>query len=245
MDRFLKVFVLSCFCGIFHMNSFAQYNANTGVYQRKNAPTDKISNQNKTTSSQSAGIRSVYEEGSQTTTRNTPQNNSNSTTPAQRAYNRRSVSGEAIPNNVQRRATTTSTTRTRNAGNEPYQIKNAPITNGEETMVDAYKNAKTLNFDALSESGRATRRNTQTARRSTSYYRNHYSNSIKVYNQRGQQVSPTISNLNRSVIIVPRTGLTVTGIVTSDDPGRSITIKDNEGKSISFQYSEMDALVNI
>lgn len=111
-----------------------------------------------------------------------------------------------------------------NAANSDYAYK----------KVDSKRN---LNFGNLQE--------TNKGRRSNSYYTNYYGDAIKIYNQRGQRISPSISSINRTVIIVPRQGITVTGIVTLDDPGRSITIKDPDGQNLTFQYTDMDALVNI
>lgn len=98
---------------------------------------------------------------------------------------------------------------------------------------------RTISFNDMKEGNR------NRTRRSNSFTNYYGDSSLKVYDQRGRQISPTTSQKDRTVIIIPRSGKAVTGLVTADDPGRTITIKDPSGASVSYAYSEMDALVNI
>ena len=276
MSKLSKTFLLFCICSFYTLNAFSQYDPNTSVFKRKKGPTASASTPPNTKSKPSddiyknAGIRTaIYEEAAAEEIINnnkvdnpghnlkrTSTNKSTFTQKTAPEYNNKaSQETRNTTSFTPSRKSTIPQAQSKSPNNSPYQVKRANMKSETgNTQSGAYQNAKTLNFDVLSEGNKKSSPNnststsrpyTPTQRRSTSYYSNYYNNSVKIYNQRGQQVSANHSNTNRNVIIVPRQGLTVTGIVTSDDPGRTITIKDNQGKSISYQYTDMDALVNI
>lgn len=161
--------------------------------------------------------------------------------------NQKSASGYSSGLNTQRSTSTRPKSTETYAGYERRSAGDPGKMSGSNRTVispsQRGNSARSINFSGMKEGN--TNYNSNRTRRSSSYATYYGDSSLKVYDQRGRRVSPTTSNKNRTVIIVPRTGKTVTGLVTSDDPGRTITIKDPSGASISFSYSDMDALVNI
>ena len=259
MNKLIKTFLLFCLCSSFGLNAFSQYNQNTNVFKRKKSPAATSTSNTKSGPSQDiyknkkVDIAINEEQEAMDIIKRDPQNNPGHTLNSDKpsytpSTNRRQ---QASTPNQQTSRTSSQQVQRKSSTAHPFKTKR-PKTGqaSQNTKSGAYINTKSLNFDALNEGGKATTttKNNFTPpsqRRSTSYYSGHYNNSVKVYNQRGERVSASYSNVNRSVIIVPKQGLTVTGIVTSDDPGRSITIKDNQQKSMTYQYTDMDALVNI
>lgn len=255
MSKLIKTFLLFCLCGSYGLNAFSQYNQNTNVFKRKKSPTTSGTSNIKSTPSpdiyKSARVDIAIDEEKEDMdiikrdSKNNPGHSLNTQpnyTPTVKRKQQITTTNQQTSRNSSQQFQKKSST------NHPFQTKRAR-TGSSNTTSGAYVNTKSLDFNALNEGGKATttksRNYTPTQRRSTSYYSGHYNNSVKIYNQRGERVSANYSNVNRSVIIVPKQGLTVTGIVTSDDPGRSITIKDNQQKSMTYQYTDMDALVNI
>lgn len=71
------------------------------------------------------------------------------------------------------------------------------------------------------------------------------STGLKVYGNRGERLAAETPQKDRSVIVMPKRGRSVAGVVIQDDPGRSIIVQSTSGIQSTYRYGEIDALVNL
>lgn len=71
------------------------------------------------------------------------------------------------------------------------------------------------------------------------------STGLKVYGSRGERLTAEATKMDRSVIVMPKRGRSVAGIVVQDEPGKSIIVQSSTGTQSTYRYGEIDALVNL
>lgn len=88
---------------------------------------------------------------------------------------------------------------------------------------------------------------TAPARRSTASVRGGVpaSTGLKMYGSRGERLTANTSQLNRTVIVMPKRGRSIQGTVVQDDPGRNIIVQSTTGVQSTYRYGEIDAVVNL
>lgn len=88
---------------------------------------------------------------------------------------------------------------------------------------------------------------TTSTRRSTANVRGGVpaSTGLKMYGSRGERLATNTSQLNRTVIVMPKRGRSIQGTVVQDDPGRNIIVQSTTGVQSTYRYGEIDAVVNL
>ncbi len=71
------------------------------------------------------------------------------------------------------------------------------------------------------------------------------STGLKMYGSRGERLATSTSQLNRTVIVMPKRGRSIQGTVVQDDPGRNIIVQSTTGVQSTYRYGEIDAVVNL
>lgn len=154
-----------------------------------------------------------------------------------------------------------------NASKNDYAYKSAPSTSSEESYggyaVRTPGKKKAKSADASREYAQYGNKNTyggqsiqgygeyptKTAQQTTRISRARggvpASTGLKMYGNRGERLAVTTSQMDRTVIVMPKRGRSVKGTVIQDDPGKNIIVQSSTGVQSTYKYGEIDAVVNI
>lgn len=154
-----------------------------------------------------------------------------------------------------------------NASRNDYAYKSAPSTSTEESYggyavrtpgkkkaksADAsreyaqYGNKNTYGGQSIQGYGEyPTKTSQQTTRISRARGGVPVSTGLKMYGNRGERLAVTTSQMDRTVIVMPKRGRSVKGTVIQDDPGKNIIVQSSTGVQSTYKYGEIDAVVNI
>lgn len=129
-----------------------------------------------------------------------------------------------------------------------YTRRSAPQGNVSSQYAQGGSDNETYGGYAVRSAGK---RNTQSANNSVAQRTSRpkggvpASTGLKMYGSRGERLATNTSQKDRSVIVMPKRGRSIAGIVVQDDPGRSIIVESTTGIQSTYRYGEIDALVNL